>query len=197
MPNRVSCPRPASLTMSSMRLSTCGRARGRAPSINSLPTILARELVAHHALTVHSRYSSASEWQDFFPQMERCPDDLLAIQEADFDAFRQDYGIVALGDRWSLVFCYGWQEPNLLAGYQATLHRPESSKRQTDATIEVGSLEIAPDPFDGAIVQLDLPAKRIPARRYTSDDDLRHTLETAPIVRLIGTASGPAAGSKF
>lgn len=66
---------------------------------------------------------------------------------------------------------------------------------KTDAEadiVEGGWVQITPDPFDGAIVSLDVPARRIPARRYASDADLRDTIARAPIVRLTGFAASKA-----
>ena len=51
-------------------------------------------------------------------------------------------------------------------------------------------LKITPDPFAGNVVALDVTARRVPARRYTSDGDLRETLARAAIVRLTGVARG-------
>ena len=131
-------------------------------------------LVAQHALTVYRRYSGDPDWQPFFRAMELRRDDLIAPDT--LFTFLQDYTIVGLGDLFSLIFCNGWREPYLMESYQAILHGD--------------CLRIAPDPFEGATVPLDVEARRIPARAYTSDADLRATLTEAPIVRLSGTAAG-------
>jgi hypothetical protein len=131
-------------------------------------------LVAQHALTVYRRYSGDPEWQPFFRQMELRRDDLVAPDA--FSTFLLDYTIVGLGDLFSLIFCSGWRDPYLMESYQAILHGD--------------CLRIAPDPFEGATVPLDVEARRIPARAYRSDADLRATLVEAPIVRLAGTATG-------
>jgi hypothetical protein len=140
-------------------------------------------LVAQHALTVYRRYAHDPEWRDFFRTMERRRDDLFASpapagRDVPFglDSFLQDYVIVGLGDLFSLIFCNGWPEPYLMESYQAILHGDR--------------LQIAPDPFDGASVPLDVEAWRIPARAYVSDADLRATLAEAPTVRLTGVAIG-------
>ena len=131
-------------------------------------------LVAQHALTVYRRYSGDPDWHPFFRDMELRRDDLIALDT--LFTFLQDYTIVGLGDLFSLIFCNGWREPYLMESYQAILHGD--------------CLRIAPDPFEGATVPLDVEARRIPARAYTSDADLRATLTEAPIVRLSGTAAG-------
>jgi hypothetical protein len=131
-------------------------------------------LVAQHALTVYRRYSGDPDWQPFFKDMELRRDDLIAPDT--LFTFLQDYTIVGLGDLFSLIFCAGWREPYLMESYQAILHGD--------------CLRIAPDPFEGATVPLEIEARRIPARAYASDADLRATLTEAPIVRLSGTATG-------
>jgi len=131
-------------------------------------------LVAQHALTVYRRFSGDPDWQPFFKEMELRRDDLIAPDT--LFTFLLDYTIVGLGDLFSLIFCAGWREPYLMESYQAILHGD--------------CLRIAPDPFEGATVSLDVEARRIPARVYTSDADLRATLTEAPIVRLSGTATG-------
>jgi hypothetical protein len=141
-------------------------------------------LVAHHAWTVYRRFASTPEWMSFFAEMERRRDDYLATVDIDRDRFLEDYAIVGMGDRWSLIFCFGWQEPNPMGAFRAQLHPGAGS-------VDGGWLEITPDPFDGAAVPLDVQARSVPARRYESDDDLRDTLSRAPIVHLTGVASGP------
>jgi hypothetical protein len=131
-------------------------------------------LVAQHALTVYRRFSGDPDWQPFFKDMELRRDDLIAPDT--LFTFLQDYTIVGLGDLFSLIFCAGWREPYLMESYQAILHGD--------------CLRIAPDPFEGATVPLEIEARRIPARAYASDADLRATLTEAPIVRLSGTATG-------
>ncbi len=159
-------------------------------------------LVAQHALTVYRRYAHDPDWHAFFADLERRRDDLFSLSttppadagaatDAATDAaeaaptwpvvdpsqFLQDYVIVGLGDLFSLVYCSGWHDPYLMEDYRAILHGER--------------LEITPDPFDGATVPLEVSARRIPARRYASDADLRATLARAPVERLAGVASGP------
>lgn len=119
------------------------------------------------------------------------------------DLFLQDYVIVGLGDLFSLIFCNGWCDPYLQEDYRAILHddarqgggsgtavAPAGEAAADGDVVSGGRLIIAPDPFEGADVPLDVPARRIPARRYVSDADLRETFARAPIVRLTGTAAG-------
>lgn len=160
-------------------------------------------LVAQHAVTVYRRYDTTPEWTEFFPRLERRRDELLAeTQPLDFETFMRDYAIVRIGDRWSLVFCNGWLEPNEMLGYTAQLHgsvpaaghgNGDSDGNGSDSgTVNGGWLQITPDPFAGAIVPIDVPAWRIPARRYASDADLRDAVAQAPVIRLAGVIAGSA-----
>lgn len=70
--------------------------------------------------------------------------------------------------------------------------RPHAKRDAEADIVQGGWVQITPDPFDGGIVRLDVPARRIPARRYASDADLRDTIARAPIVRLTGFAASSA-----
>jgi hypothetical protein len=139
-------------------------------------------LVAQHAITVYRRYRTEPDWREFFVPLERKRDDLVADAMSaaggpeGFNSFLLDYAIVGLGDLFSLVFCNGWQDPYLMERYQAILRD--------------NRLTIAPDPFGGASVALEVVARRIPARPYASDQDLRDTLAQAASHRLTGVAIG-------
>jgi hypothetical protein len=134
-------------------------------------------LVAQHAITVYRRYAREPDWRGFFAPLEQRRDDLLSrAAPAGFELFLLDYTIVALGDLFSLVFCNGWRDPYLMEGYQAILRDDR--------------VTIAPDPFAGARVALEVVARRIPARIYASDQDLRDTLARAAPERLTGVAVG-------
>ena len=140
----------------------------------------AAALVAEHALTVYHYRAAEPEWQSFFGRITALRDDLLrqvkAAEGPARDAFAEQYRCVRLGDVFSLQFCNGWTDPHDTFGYRATL--------------EGNRLVIAPDPFAGAVVQLRVMARRIPAHRYASDADLRAAMaESVPEI-LEGTARG-------
>jgi Protein of unknown function (DUF3891) len=151
-------------------------------------------LVAQHAITVYRRYAGDPAWRSFFPPLERLRDELVvATAKVDttteppdlpgpglpgLESFLQDYTLVGLSDLFSLIFCNGWTESHAMEGYHAIL--------QGDL------LTIAPDPFAGASVPLQVVARILPDRAYESDDDLRHAWATAPIASLKGTAVGAA-----
>lgn len=128
-------------------------------------------LVAEHALTVYNYRAAEPDWQAFFGSITALRDDLLrqikAAEGPARHAFAEQYRCVRLGDVFSLQFCNGWTDPHDTFGYRATL--------------EQNHLLVAPDPFGGAVVPLRVMARRIPARRYASDADLRAAMaESVP-----------------
>ena len=148
-------------------------------------------LVAHHALTVYRRLASTRGWEEFFVEIKKMRDQVLATQDLGLDVLLRDYAIVGMGDLWSLVFCNGWREEHSMEGFRAVLYRGVLAGAASDAgTVDGGWLEITPDPFGGAMVPLEIRARRIPARPYSSDADLHQTLAHAPTVLLKGTAAG-------
>ncbi len=143
-------------------------------------------LVAHHALTVYTRYRGLNAWHYFFVEMEARRNELLSCAAIGLEELLSDYRILAMGDRWSLIFCYGWREPNPMYEYTGTL------------SADGRELRVSPDAFDGDSVRLEVRSRRIPRRFYSSDDDLHRELEKAETVMLTGLAigEGPAAAVK-
>lgn len=149
-------------------------------------------LVAQHAITVYRRFLRDPEWTGFFAEMDRARDHWygadarpdgstggpLDPQGADRLQFLTDYGTLALGDLASLIICHGWTD----------VHEQEAMQLQMiDDT-----LVITPDPFDGRVIDLEIPHRRIAARAYASDDDLRAAWTSTPIARLHARARGAA-----
>ena len=137
-------------------------------------------LIAQHAVTVYAYRAGEPDWQPFFGPITAMREDLLArvgaVGPVAREAFDREYRCVRLGDSFSLQFCNGWTAPQETLGYRAELK---------------GSLlVISPDPFAGGSVPLRVMARRIPARRYESDGDLRRTLQKAIPEFLEGKASG-------
>ena len=139
-------------------------------------------LVAEHALTVYSYRRAEADWQPFFRPITALRDDLLrqvgAATGAAREAFDREYRCVRLGDSFSLQFCNAWTAPQETLGYRAEFRE--------------GALLIAPDPFAGVTVRLRILGRRIAARRYASDADLRAALAAAVPVTLDGEARGIA-----
>jgi hypothetical protein len=140
---------------------------------------LAGALVAEHALTVYGYRRGDAAWASFFSTIEAMRDALLhriGGGSLDRDAFETCYRAVRLGDSLSLQFCNGWQEPATTLGYRMEMRG--------------STLLVAPDPFEGATVTLRVMARRIPARQYRDDADVRAALAGATPEILSGTVRG-------
>jgi hypothetical protein len=137
-------------------------------------------LIAQHAITVYAYRAAEPEWKPFFGPITALRDDLLerigAAHGAAREAFEREYRCVRLGDSFSLQFCNGWTAPQDTCGYTAALRG--------------SSLVISPDPFGGGAVPLRVLARRVPARRYASDADLRRALALVVPEFLEGEAIG-------
>jgi hypothetical protein len=137
-------------------------------------------LVAQHAIAIHRRQRAEPAWQAFFASLEALRDHWFAAEGPaagaaagvppdpppdDRLAFLQDSAIVGMGDLISLLVCTGWTHVEAADGYEVRAR---------------GDLvEVAPDPFGGREIAVRVAARRIPARRYTTDDELRAALASA------------------
>ncbi len=133
-------------------------------------------LVAEHALIIFRRHRDHPTWREFFIVIEAARDRLLALARSRFDDFDRDYAIVFLGDLLSLIFCNGWTDAVDAHGYRVRL--------------EGRDLHVTPDPFAGGRAAFSVRARRIPARAYADDDDLRAELRRAGVAALDGAAVG-------
>ena len=139
--------------------------------------VLAGALVAEHALTVYGYRRDDAAWTSFFSTIEAMRDALVErIRFTDREMFHEYYRCVRLGDSFSLHFCNGWTAPATTLGYEAVM----------DGT----TLRIAPDPFDGATVNLRIVGRRIPARLYLDDAEVRTAIAAATPEIVTGTACG-------
>lgn len=137
----------------------------------------AAALVAEHALSVYERYREIAAWDPFFDQMEALRHAALArAHEHTLADLRRDYFFVRVGDLASLAFCNAWRETQRLGEYELRL--------------DGSSLRIVPDPFDGAEIPLDIPARKIPDRPYASQDDAGAAFRAAIATTLSGIAVG-------
>jgi len=137
-------------------------------------------LVAEHALTVYAYRAPVQEWRPFFDAIRALRDDLLraigAFSGASRAAFEEQYRCVQLADAFSLVFCNDWPESQQVLDYSAAMRD--------------GTLLITPDPFAGSTIPLRVLGRRIAARRYHDDADLRVAIAaTAPDI-IVGAARG-------
>jgi hypothetical protein len=137
-------------------------------------------LIAEHALTVYGYRRGTPEWEPFFASITAMRDDLLeqigASTGPPRELFERQYRCVHLGDSLSLQFCSGWKGPNATLEYEATLQNRV--------------LLISPDPFNGATIALRVLGRRIPARRYQHDGDLREAVAAIAPEVLAGHARG-------
>ncbi len=165
---RASIPRAAPVRLHVGARSTCVRRSGRAPWRAGAERSLCRRArraacadgLSPLSSTTRPGVASSRRWSAARRSSRpRRPG-------ANRSSFLQDYSLVGIGDLFSLVFCNGWTEPYLIEGYQAILPGIV--------------LTISPDPFAGTGRRLRGPARRVPQRRYASDEELRATWPRPP-----------------
>jgi hypothetical protein len=138
----------------------------------------AAALVAQHRLHVYRRYAEYGEWSAFFAQMRAARDSYLgATEHGSLDDLVRDYRLVRAGDLASLVFCNNGTDVGAEeCGYAMRL--------------EGTTLFVAPDPFGGRTVEIDIDAREIGSQSFTSAAGARHVVASAPVVRLRGLVKG-------
>jgi len=146
--------------------------------IERLAGTYAAALVAQHALHIYRRYKGEEAWEPFFGEMEKAREHhLSAAGIRGLDDLRRDYRFLRLADLASLTFCAGWTEP-----------QSDDSGSGYTLRLEGGRLLITPDPFGGATVELEVPAREMPGTAFSSEDDARQAWNDASRVTLKGTA---------
>jgi hypothetical protein len=134
-------------------------------------------LVAQHSLTIFTVHREDSTWTPYFDAMTAARDRLLArCDPSTAGAIAQDYHFLRLADLLSLAFCNDWRQPLNYEGHHITL---------TDR-----ALIVSPDPFGGSRIDLRVPVRRVPRRRYASAADFRAAVASASIEVLEGEAVG-------
>lgn len=137
-------------------------------------------LVAEHAVTVYGYRRHEDEWTPFFDAIIAMRDALLQrigmLTGAPRQQFEAEYRPVRIGDSLSLQFCSRWTDPHETIGYTAVM--------------DGWTLRVSPDPFGGATVPLRVLGRRIPARRYRNDADLRQALAATTPEVIVGAARG-------
>lgn len=139
-------------------------------------SLYAAALIAQHALTVYGTTRADPGWTEFFEVMTGRRDMLLGRAGIDLATLEFDYAFVNAADRISLAFCTAWQTPLESFGRRIILNGQ--------------TVEITPDPFEGAQIPLRIVARRLPAGAYASGASLRDALDGAPTELLTGTAVG-------
>jgi hypothetical protein len=138
-------------------------------------------LVANHALHLFERYRNEPLWTSFFAEIEVARERYLeAARPRTLAELQADYIFLRVGDLASLTFCNGW------------------SRLQTDDSpytmrLDAGRLIITPDPFEGNDVPLEVAARKLPDRPFSSPADAGRAYASAPKVQIAGVASGRAA----
>jgi len=140
----------------------------------------AAALVAQHRLHVYRRYAEHPEWSAFFAEMKAARDSYLgATEHGSLDDLLRDYTLVRAGDLASLTFCNnGTDVAAEECGYAMRL--------------EGTTLFIAPDPFGGRTVEIDIDAREIDRQSFDSAEGARQVVASASIVRLTGLVKGTA-----
>lgn len=134
-------------------------------------------LVAAHALHVYDRNRGHVDWDSFFDEMRALRDRYLAATGVPLDDLNRDYTFVRIGDLISLTFCNAWQRPQADAfGYEIHF----------DGT----RLTIAPDPFRGAEIPVEIAARELPNRVYTSAEDAEQAWRSASVLSVATVISG-------
>ena len=138
----------------------------------------AAALVAQHRLHVYRRYAEHAEWSAFFAQMKAARDSYLgATEHGSLDDLVRDYRLVRAGDLASLAFCNnGMNVGAEECGYAMRL--------------EGTTLFVAPDPFGGRTVEIDIDSQEIGSQSFGSAAAARQVVASAPIVRLTGMVKG-------
>lgn len=138
-------------------------------------------LVAQHALTIYRRFEGNPAFADFFRHMASERDALFqqcqnVLPGSSLASFMQAYAWVSIADLLSLIACHGWT-----SGYDADQYR---------ARLTGDVLQVSPDPFGGQQIPWRIAGRRLEARRYVSEADLREAYAAAPVVWTAGTLVG-------
>jgi hypothetical protein len=142
---------------------------------------VAGALVAHHAVTIYARFRGDAAWTGFFSRMEHIRDRFAAQAELGAHALARDYFFLRIADLMSLSFCAGSPEPQTLEDHVIRL--------AGDVLI------VRPDPFGGATMAIDVPARRLHAVSFASRDEAVRAFDEAELASIAGTARGESGHS--
>jgi hypothetical protein len=138
----------------------------------------AAALVAQHARYIYARYRDDAGWRSFFETMATLRDEHTRRALGDLEQLQHDYQFVRIGDLISLAFCNRW-----------TAVQQEGSGPAVwsdgDETVFV-----RPDPFEGATVPMDVPARVLPDRPFRDQADLDAAWRAAPSIVVSGETRG-------
>lgn len=137
---------------------------------------IAAALVAQHAVTIYARFRGDPGWTRFFSEMEQIRDRFLMDAGLSAHALARDYFFVRLADLMSLAFCTRATEPLALEDHVITLASD--------------TLVVAPDPFAGTTVPIEVPGRRLQAVSFASRAAAAQAFDEAERITITGTARG-------
>lgn len=123
-------------------------------------------LITLHALNVLGGMGGAGRWQALLARLGDRRDELLETAGATLEEAEADYRFLDLADALSLAACNRWNDPFERRGVRGRFDK------------EIHTLYIHPFPLAGT-TSFQLPARRIPKRRYEGDADLGGALAAA------------------
>jgi hypothetical protein len=138
----------------------------------------AAALVAQHAVHVYRRFRPDREWAPFFLTMEAARDRYLQLAGSPPpEDLHRDYALVRIGDLASLTFCNGWTDV-------------QSDESVYAVRLDGTRLVITPDPFERAVVPIQIAARALPDQPFRSTSEAHAAFAAAEPRVLRGIASG-------
>ena len=105
----------------------------------------AAALVAEHSIFIFDRFRADADWAPFFAAQAVLRTKYAAVAGISVEDLHRDYAFLRIADLISLTFCNRWTEPQEVFGHRITG--------------DGGDLVlVAPDPFSGESVSLEIEA---------------------------------------
>jgi hypothetical protein len=136
----------------------------------------AAALVAQHALHVYRRMRQQAGWRQFFVDMTAARDRHLAASRQSIETLQREYAFLRLADLASLAFC----------GVDTN---GQAQEMGYEIRLEGTRLVIAPDPYAGAVFEVEITGREL-AASFASVADARTAWLSAPRRTVSGTLSG-------
>jgi len=137
----------------------------------------AAALVAQHAVHVYQRLRQDPAWSSFFAEMTAARDWHLQAAHEALETLQREYSFLRLGDLASLTFC----------GIDTA---GQAAEMGHDLRLDGPRLIVAPDPFGGAEVALQIAARELSSTAFASADEARAASDSAPRRTLTGAVVG-------
>jgi hypothetical protein len=154
----------------------------RATSSRGIPPLssdpYAAALAAQHRVHVYRRYQEDPAWEAFFAEVISMRDSYLrAAGGSSLDELLRDYRFVRAGDLASLAFCNQWTDAED-DGCGYSMH------------FDGKTLTITPDPLEGRAIDIDIAARVVENRRFSSIAEAHEAVAAARLVTLNGKVRG-------